>query len=40
MAMVLKAIGLAPQGWLNALATRMGLWFLRRRSAQLAATAS
>jgi hypothetical protein len=40
MAMVLKAIGLEPQGRLNALMTRAGLWFLRRRSAQLAATAS
>jgi hypothetical protein len=40
VAMVLKAIGLEPQGRLNALMTRAGLWFLRRRSAQLAATAS
>jgi hypothetical protein len=40
MAMVLKAIGLAPQGLLNALMTRAGLWFLRRRSIQLAVTAS
>jgi hypothetical protein len=40
MAMVLKAIGLEPQGRLNALMTRAGLWFLRRRSIQLAATAS
>ena len=40
MAMVLKAVGLEPQGRLNVLATRMGLWFLRRRSTQLAATAS
>ena len=40
IAMVLKAIGLEPQGWLNALMTRAGLWFIRRRSAQLAATAS
>ncbi len=39
MAMVLKAIGMAPQGRLNALMTRAGLWFLRRRSAQLAASA-
>lgn len=36
IAMVLKAIGLEPQGRLNALLTRAGLWFLRRRSAQLA----
>jgi len=40
MAMVLKAIGLEPQGRLNALMTRAGLWFLRRRVTQLAATAS
>jgi len=38
MAMVLKAVGLEPQGWLNALLTRAGLWFLRRRSSQLAAS--
>lgn len=38
MAMVLKAVGLAPQGRLNALMTRAGLWFLRRRSTQLAAS--
>jgi hypothetical protein len=37
MAMVLKAVGLAPQGRLNALLTRAGLWFLRRRATQLAA---
>jgi len=37
MAMVLKAIGLEPQGRLNAFMTRAGLWFLRRRSTQLAA---
>ena len=40
MAMVLKAIGLTPQGRLNVFLTRIGLWFIRRRSAQLAATAS
>jgi hypothetical protein len=40
VAMVLKAIGLEPQGRLNALMTRAGVWFIRRRSAQLAATAS
>lgn len=40
MAMVLKAIGLEPQGRLNAWLTRAGLWFLRRRSTRLAATAS
>jgi len=40
MAMVLKAVGLEPQGWLNGLLTRAGLWFIRRRSSQLAATAS
>lgn len=31
MAMVLKAIGLEPQGRLNTLLTRAGLWFLRSR---------
>ena len=37
MAMMLKAIGLEPQGRLNGWLTRLGLWFLRRRSNQLAA---
>ena len=37
MAMVLKAIGLEPQGRLNALMTRAGLWFLRSRVAKYAA---
>ena len=36
MAMVLKAIGLQPQGWLNNLLTRIGLWFLRRNATKLA----
>ena len=36
MAMVLKAVGLTPQGRLNTIMTRLGLWFLRRRSTQLA----
>ena len=36
MAMVLKAIGLQPQGWLNNLLTRIGLWFLSRNAAKLA----
>ncbi len=36
MAMVLKAIGLEPQGRLNNLMTRAGLWFLRRNAAKLA----
>jgi hypothetical protein len=36
MAMVLKAIGLQPQGWLNRLLTRIGLWFLSRNAAKLA----
>jgi hypothetical protein len=36
MAMVLKAIGLQPQGWLNGLLTRIGLWFLSRNAARLA----
>jgi hypothetical protein len=35
--MVLKAVGLEPQGRLNGLLTRLGLWFLRRRSTRLAA---
>jgi hypothetical protein len=39
MAMVLKAIGMEPQGRMNALMTRAGMWFIRRRSAQLAASA-
>lgn len=37
MAMVLKAVGLEPQGRLNALMTRAGLWFLRRNTAKFAA---
>lgn len=37
IAMVLKAVGLAPQGRLNAWLTRAGLWFLQRRARQLAA---
>lgn len=37
MAMVLKAVGLEPQGRLNSLMTRAGLWFLRRNAAKLAA---
>jgi hypothetical protein len=37
MAMVLKAVGMAPQGRLNALLTRAGLWFLRSRAAKYAA---
>ena len=37
MAMVLKAVGLEPQGRLNAFMTRAGLWFLRRNAAKLAA---
>lgn len=36
IAMVLKAVGLEPQGRLNTLLTRLGLWFLRRRSTRLA----
>jgi rubrerythrin len=40
MAMILKAIGLAPQGRLNNLMTRASFWFIRRRATQLAATAS
>ena len=36
MAMVLKAIGLEPQGRLNAWMTRAGLWFLRSRAAKYA----
>jgi len=37
MAMVLKAVGLEPQGRLNAWMTRAGLWFLRSRAAKYAA---
>ena len=37
MAMVLKAIGLQPQGRLNSLMTRAGLWFLRRSATKYAA---
>lgn len=37
MAMILKAIGLEPQGRLNVVLTRAGLWFLRRNAARLAA---
>jgi hypothetical protein len=37
IAMVLKAVGLQPQGWLNGLLTRAGLWFLRRSAARYAA---
>jgi hypothetical protein len=37
MAMILKAVGLKPQGWLNSVMTRAGLWFLRSRVAKLAA---
>ena len=37
IAMVLKAIGLEPQGRLNALLTQVGLWFLRSRISKYAA---
>jgi hypothetical protein len=37
MAMVLKAIGLEPQGRLNAWMTRAGLWFLHSRARKYAA---
>ena len=37
IAMVLKAIGLEPQGRLNALLTRVSLWFLRNRISKYAA---
>ena len=40
IAMILKAIGLEPQGRLNAVLSRVGFWFIRRRSTQLAATAA
>lgn len=36
MAMMLKAVGLEPQGWLNRLLTRAGLWFLRSRATKFA----
>jgi hypothetical protein len=35
--MVLKAVGLQPQGWLNELLTKAGLWFLRRSASKYAA---
>ena len=38
MAMILKAIGLKPQGWHNQVMTRVGLWFLRNRANKLAAS--
>ena len=37
IAMVLKAVGLQPQGWLNDLLTRAGLWFLRRSASKYTA---
>jgi hypothetical protein len=37
IAMALKAAGLAPHGRLNAWLTRLGCWFLTRRSRRLAA---
>lgn len=37
MAMMLKAVGLQPQGRLNSLMTRAGLWFLRRNASKYAA---
>jgi len=40
MAMILKAVGLKPQGWLNQVMTRAGLWFLRSRATKLAAQGS
>jgi hypothetical protein len=38
MAMILKAVGLKPQGWLNQVMTRAGLWFLRSRTSKLGAS--
>lgn len=38
IAMVLKAVGMEPQGRLNSLLTRIGVWFLRRNAARLAAS--
>jgi hypothetical protein len=38
MAMVLKAVGLAPQGRLNDMLTHVGLWFLRSRAAKFTAS--
>ena len=38
MAMILKAVGLKPQGWLNQVMTRAGLWFLRSRATKLGAS--
>lgn len=36
MAMVLKAVGLTPNGRLNRMATNLGWWFMQRRVAKLA----
>jgi len=38
IAMVLKAVGVEPQGRLNSLLTRLGMWFIRRNAARLAAS--
>ena len=35
MAMVLKALGLTPNGKLNRVATGLGWWFMRQRVAKL-----
>jgi hypothetical protein len=35
IAMVLKAVGLTPNGWLNRVATSLGWWFMRQRIARL-----
>ena len=38
MAMILKAVGLQPQGWLNRLLTSIGLRFLKHNAKRLAAS--
>ena len=36
--MILKAIGMEPQGRLNGLLTRLGMWFIRRNAARFTAS--
>jgi hypothetical protein len=36
--MILKAVGMEPQGRLNGLLTRLGMWFIRRNAARFAAS--
>ena len=39
VAMMLKAVGLSPNGRLNALLTRLGCWFIARQNRKLAVAA-